>query len=397
MQFSCLPIYACFIPLCCLANTPCLNESATLPSCISRAKWLLEQNKIKGEIIVADNGSTDDSVKIALDAGARLVEAKAKGYGAALHAGVLAAESDFVIFADGDDSYYFDEASAFIQAFDNGAELVIGNRFQGGIEKNAMPFLHRYFGTPVISFLGRRSFHVSLGDFNCGMRGVKKDSYEKLQMKSTGMEYATELIAKASYKKMNIEEVPVRLYRDGRGRKPHLKTWSDGWKHLKLILLLSPKWLLLYPAIFFLLTGSLLGISILSTQVKIFNVRLDIHTLYFCSVFGILSITFLEFYYMVNYYGMSIGVYPRQGISHWISEHLNFEKGIIWGIFLFLAGTLISAAAVFRWYEVSFKELNPEKIFRIIIPGGFCMIAGLQFIVFSFFITLIKNNSSLSS
>ncbi len=291
---------------------PCLNESATLPSCIERAKLLLEKNHLKGEIIIADNGSTDDSAMIALTGGARLVEVKEKGYGAALHAGIKQSESDYILFADGDDSYHFDEAGAFIKAFDEGAEVVIGNRFRGGIEKNAMPFLHRYFGTPIISFLGRRSFHVSLGDFNCGMRGIKKEVYSQLDMKSTGMEYATELIAKASYKKMQIVEVPIKLHKDGRDRKPHLKTWSDGWKHLKLILLLSPKWLLLYPALFFLLTGGLLGISILSTQVKIFNVRLDIHTLYFCSVFGILALTFLEFYYMVNYYGMSIGVYPRQ-------------------------------------------------------------------------------------
>jgi glycosyltransferase involved in cell wall biosynthesis len=372
---------------------PCLNESTTLQSCIVSAKSLLQQTGIPGEIIVADNGSTDNSETIAKSSGATVVQVKEKGYGAALHQGITQSKSDYILFADGDNSYHFSEGAIFIDAFNKGAEVVIGNRYKGGIEKGAMPFLHRYLGTPIISFLGRRSYHVPLGDFNCGMRGIKKSTYEKLDMKSPGMEYATELIAKASYKKCSIVEVPVKLYKDGRDRKPHLKTWSDGWKHLKLILLLSPKWLLLYPALFFLITGFLLGAGILFTQIKIFNIHLDIHTLYFCSVFLILSLTFLEFYYMVNYYGMSLGIYPRQGVTHWVSRKLNFEKGLLIGLILFIAGVIISASAVFRWYQVSFQQLDPEEIFRIIIPGGFCMIAGLQFVVFSFFITMIKSNN----
>jgi len=234
---------------------------------------------------------------------------------------------------------------------------------------------------------------VQLHDFNCGMRGIKKSSYEKLEMRSKGMEYASELIAKASYKKNSIAEVPVKLHKDGRKNKPHLKTWSDGWKHLKLILLLSPKWLLLYPALFFLIIGLLLGISISFSQVRIFDIVLDIHTLYFSSVFLLIALTFLEFYYMVNYYGISQGLYPQKKFTSRISEKLSFEKGLALGTILFSAGIIISATAVFRWYEVSFQRLNPQEIFRIIIPGGFCMIAGLQFVVFSFFINLIKNNA----
>lgn len=371
---------------------PCLNESATLQSCISKAQSLLETIAVPGEIIVADNGSTDNSGTIATHAGARVVPVKEKGYGSALHNGIMQSKNEYILFADADDSYHFDEGGVFVEAFNRGFEVVVGNRYKGGIEKGAMPFLHRYLGTPIISFLGRRSFHVPLGDFNCGMRGIKKSTYEQLDMKSWGMEYATELIAKASYKKCAITEVPVKLYKDGRSTKPHLKTWSDGWKHLKLILLLSPKWLLFYPALFFLIVGLLLGTSILWSQVRIFNVVLDIHTLYFCSVFLLISLTFLEFYYMINYYGMSLGLYPRKGITYWISKRLNFEKGLLTGIILFVAGIIISASAVFRWYEVSFQHLNPQEIFRIIIPGGFCMIAGLQFVVFSFFLTIIKNN-----
>jgi glycosyltransferase involved in cell wall biosynthesis len=371
---------------------PCLNESETIAGCIGNAQALLAGVPFPGEVIVADNSSSDDSAEIAKHAGAEVITVKTEGYGSALHQGILHAKSEYIIFADGDGSYHFNEAGSFIEAFSQGFDVVIGNRFKGGIEKKAMPFLHKYLGTPFLSMLGRRSFHVALGDFNCGMRGIKKSAYEKLDMKSPGMEYATEFIAKASYKNCRIKEVPVKLYKDGRSGKSHLKTWTDGWKHLKLILLLSPRWFLLYPALFFFIIGSLLGVSLSVSKIQISHVVLDIHTLYFCSVFLIISLTFLEFYYMVNYYGMSLGIYPRAGLTEWISRHLNFEKGILIGLLLFVTGFGLSASAVFRWYRLSFQNLNPQEIFRIIIPGGFCMIIGLQLVVFSFFLTMIKSN-----
>ncbi len=371
---------------------PCLNESETIGLCIGKAQKLLDEFSLPGEIIVADNGSSDDSRGIALRTGAKVLEVKQTGYGAALHNGILHTKSEYILFADGDDSYHFNEAGPFLEAFNEGFEVVVGNRFKGGIEKGAMPFLHKYLGTPLLSMLGKRSFHVALGDFNCGMRGIKRTAYDLLDMKSNGMEYATEFIAKAAYKKCSIKEVAVTLHKDGRRGKPHLKTWSDGWKHLKLILLLSPRWFLLYPAIFFLAVGSLLGVSLSFNTIVISHIVLDIHTLYFCSVFLIISLTFLEFYCMVNYYGMSLGIYPRKGLTSWISLHLNFEKGLLIGFMLFMIGMGLSVAAVFRWYRLSFQSLNPQQIFRIIIPGGFCMIAGLQLVVFSFFLTMIKSN-----
>lgn len=371
---------------------PCLNEAQTIGKCIQQAKRLLTDYSLSGEVIVADNGSLDESREIAHKNGAEVLEIKERGYGSALHHGILHAKSEYVLFADGDDSYRFNEGAPFIEAFNQGFEVVIGNRYLGGIEKGAMPFLHKYLGTPIISMLGNKSFRVKLGDFNCGMRGIKRGNYDKLEMKSSGMEYATEFIAKSAYKNFLIREVPVKLYKDGRQGKSHLKTWSDGWKHLKLILLLSPRWFLLYPALFFFVIGSLLGISLTFNEIVISHIVLDIHTLYFSSVFLIISLTFLEFYYMVNYYGMSLGIYPRKGLTQWISLHLNFEKGLLFGILLFLTGIGLSVAAVFRWYRLSFQSLNPQEIFRIIIPGGFCMIVGLQLIVFSFFLTMIKNN-----
>jgi glycosyltransferase involved in cell wall biosynthesis len=371
---------------------PCLNESETIGNCISRSNMLLKEFSLTGEVIVADNGSIDGSIEIAIQHGARVLEVKERGYGSALHQGIMHAKSEFVLFADGDDSYHFNEGRPFIEAFEQGFDVVIGNRFKGGIEKGAMPFLHRYFGTPVLSLLGRKSFHVGLGDFNCGMRGIRRNTYEKLEMKSGGMEYATEFIAKAAYKKCNIGEVSIKLYRDGRRRKPHLKTWSDGWKHLKLILLMSPKWFLLYPAIIFFTIGSFLGIKLSFNELVISRIVLDIHTLYFCSVFLIISITFFEFYCMVRYFGMSLGIYERHGLTQWISVHLNFEKGLGIGLLISLTGFILSMAAVFRWYRLSFQNLNPQEIFRIIIPGGFFMIVGLQIVVFSFFLTMIKTN-----
>jgi glycosyltransferase involved in cell wall biosynthesis len=373
---------------------PCLNEEQTLPACLSKIKTFIAQLQIPAEIIVADNGSTDHSLAICREAGVKYIQVATKGYGSALHHGILHATGSHVIFADADDSYDLREAGVFLDAFEKGFDVVIGNRYKGGIMKDAMPLLHRWIGTPIISFIGRRSFHVPIGDFNCGMRGIKRSTYDTLEMKSGGMEFATELIAKASYKRCSITEVPVRLYKDGRGRKPHLKTWSDGWKHLKLILLLSPKWLLLYPALFFSIIGLILGSIIVSGQIEVFNVHLDIHTLYFCSIFLILALTFIQFYCIVNLYRRSVGLYMEQrGITLWVSRHLNFEKGLLIGLALFLTGVIVNATALYQWYLVSFRELNPGTIFRIIIPGGFCMIAGLQLVVFSFFVTMIKSNN----
>jgi glycosyltransferase involved in cell wall biosynthesis len=371
---------------------PCLDESETIGACISKGRMLLSEYSLPGEVIVADNGSSDDSIAIAIQHGAEVLKVSERGYGSALHHGIMHAKSEYVLFADGDDSYHFNEGGPFIDAFNQGFEVVIGNRFKGGIENGAMPFLHRYLGTPILSMLGRKSFHVGLGDFNCGMRGIRREAYEKLEMKSAGMEYATEFIAKAAYKKCSIHEVPVKLYRDGRLGKPHLKTWSDGWKHLKLILLLSPRWFLLYPSLIFFIIGSLLGVSLSFKELVISHIVLDIHTLYFCSIFLIISLTFFQFYCMVNYYGMSLGIYARRGLTQWLSVHLNFEKGLGIGFLIFLTGLILSAAAVFRWYRLSFQNLNPQEIFRIIIPGGFFMIVGLQIVVFSFFLTMIKTN-----
>jgi glycosyltransferase involved in cell wall biosynthesis len=375
---------------------PCLNEGKTLEQCIKKAKIFTGLITFPSEIIVADNGSIDNSIAICKKENIKFITVPSKGYGSALHAGITNANSSHVIFADADDSYDFRESYKFMELFENGYDLVVGNRFKGGMQTNAMPFLHRFIGTPVISFLGRRSFHVSLGDFNCGMRGIKKDAYLRLNMQSAGMEYATELIAKAAFNNHKIGEVPIRFYKDGRGGKSHLNTWSDGWKHLKLILLLSPRWILLYPAIIFSLIGLMLGTFILFNKATFLHVTFDIQTLYFCSVFLILALIFFEFYFLVNFYGSRLGLYAKSKFNNWIFNKINFENGLITGLLLFFLGFLLSSIALFTWYKKAFRELNPEENFRIIIPGGFLIIAGLQFIVFSFLITMMKTNNRLS-
>jgi glycosyltransferase involved in cell wall biosynthesis len=371
---------------------PCLNEAKTLQACIQKAKHALLQAGMEiPEVIVADNGSTDGSQQIAEKENALLIHVPNLGYGSALHSGIMKASSEWVLFADADSSYDFNELSNFLPAMNAHTDLIVGNRFTGNIEKGAMPFLHRYLGTPVISFIGRKSFGVQLSDFNCGMRAIKKTAYEKLHMQAPGMEYASEMIAKAGLQKMVIAEVPVSLQKDKRGRKPHLNTWRDGWKHLRLILLLSPKWLLLIPAMIFLLAGVVLSSLLLFSYIEVFNLVLDIHTLYYASVFLMLGIQLLQFYVITRMYGSSMGLYPLKNFSQKVLRWFDFESGLITGGCIFLVGIILSFYAVQKWSNVNYGPLDPSYVFRIIIPAGFCIAVGMQLIVFGFLLHTIKH------
>lgn len=370
---------------------PCLNEARTLANCINSARKALQQHGIEtSEIIVADNGSTDNSVQIAESLQAKVIHVATKGYGAALHAGITAAQYEWVVFADADESYNFGDLSHFLPAMHNGNALIVGNRFTGGIDTGAMPLLHRYLGTPVISWIGRQSFGVKLTDFNCGMRAIRKEAYLQLNMQSSGMEFASEMIAKAGLQRLPIAEVPVRLHKDGRDRKPHLQTWRDGWKHLRLILLLSPKWLLLAPAMFFLLAGLLLGSLLLFNYIEIFNLVLDIHTLYYASVFVMLGIQLLQFYVLARLYGSSIGLYPARRFSQWVFRWMGFETGLLSGALIFFVGIALSLYAVWQWQQAGFGSLEPSAVFRIIIPAGFCISLGMQIMVFGFLLYSLR-------
>lgn len=370
---------------------PCLNESATIERCIGRAKKLLASLSIPGEVIVVDNGSTDNSSFIASEAGARVIRENRKGYGSALHAGVTAAVGNLILLGDGDESYHFDEAEPFVKELMAGKDFVMGNRFKGGIAKEAMPLLHRHLGTPVISFIGRKSFRLRLGDFNCGLRAIRKSAYDKLQMQSTGMEYATEMIAKAAYQKLSTSEVPVRLYKDGRQTSSHLKTWSDGWRHFRLILLLSPKWLLLLPAVLFLLLGLSFGGIVAYSYIGETNVILGIHTLYYSSVFLVISFQLFQWYILAKMHGIQTGLFPEQKMPAFFIRHFSFERGLIVGMFLMLIGFILSLSMFFFWKEKNFGPLDPVRTFRVVVPAGFLIMVGIQLIVFGFIFYTIRN------
>jgi glycosyltransferase involved in cell wall biosynthesis len=338
---------------------PCLNEANTIEGCIKRARQTLEHLNIPAwEIIVADNGSTDGSQQIITGSGAALVLVPVTGYGAALDAGIRSANFEWIIFADGDSSYDFSDIGNFIPLMNASNDFIIGNRFSGNIEKGAMPFLHRYIGTPVISFIGRRSFGVNISDFNCGMRAIKKTAYEQLDMLSNGMEFATEMIAKASISKLKIAEVPVNLFIDKRGRKPHLNTWRDGWKHLRLILLLSPRLLLLYPAILFLLTGIFLSGALLFSYIKIFELILDIHTLYYASIMLMVGLQLLQFYVIARLFASNTGLDIQSNFSSGVQKLLSFERSLIAGAVLLFSGIAFTFFALYKWKLANFGPLD---------------------------------------
>lgn len=368
---------------------PCLNESLTIRTCIQRAKAFLNTLDIPVEIIVADNGSTDGSIEICLEEGVKCLRVSQKGYGAALHYGIMAASGSHIIFGDSDDSYHFDECQPFYQQLQRGADLVVGNRFAGGIEPGAMPLLHRYLGTPVISYMGRKSFNVPYRDFNCGLRAIRKKSYIELGMQARGMDFITEMLARSGYRELTIAEVPVRLYKDGRDRPPHLKTWQDGWRQFRQIIMLSPKWLLLLPAIFFLLMGTILFSALLFSKLSIAHITLDIHTLFFGAVFLILGLQLLQFYLLLRFYGDKKGLHHLTPTEAAIIRVFRFERGLIIGGLILMAGIFLSAIAVFQWAASNYGNLDPMHTFRLIIPGGLGIMAGTQFVIFAFLLNAL--------
>lgn len=362
---------------------PCLNEAETLSMCIQKAKAFLTKENILGEILIADNGSQDGSPEIALRYGARVVHVKERGYGAALQCGIQNALGQYIIMGDADDSYDFLNLMPFVKKLREGSDLVMGNRFKGKIEQGAMPLLNKYVGNPILSFLGRLFFRSKVGDFHCGLRGFKRDAIQQLRLQSQGMEFASEMIAKASIKRLNITEVPTTLAQDGRSRPPHLRPWRDGWRHLRLLLLLSPRWLFLYPG----LVSTLLGIGLMSLLMGgpfiISHYRLDIHTMLFASMFIIVGLQAIFFF-----------LFSRI-ITHREMQQLpifNLEKGLIIGVLLTLCGVLGSGYSFYCWMQHGFGNLLPTEMMRILIPSFTCLISGVQIVFSSFFVNLLKMN-----
>ena len=291
---------------------PCLNEAETVATCVRKAVRFIDEHGIDGEVVVADNGSTDGSQQLATEAGARVVPITEKGYGNALMGGIIAARGEYVIMGDSDDSYDFTNLMPFIEKLRGGADLVMGNRFQGGIEPGAMPPLHRYLGNPVLSFVGRLFFQSKIGDFHCGLRGFRRDSALKLNLQATGMEFASELVVKATLWKLNITEVPTTLAKDGRNRPPHLRSWRDGWRHLRFLLLFSPRWLFFIPGLVLLLLGLIIGVATATGPVTIGGVTFDVDTLVAAGAMVIIGFQAVLFWLFTQVYAGSEGFLPEE-------------------------------------------------------------------------------------
>ena len=360
---------------------PCLNEAETLETCIIKAQWFIAENDIAGEVIIADNGSTDGSQAIAKRLNARVVDVPDKGYGSALKGGIAAAKGKYIIMGDADDSYDFSNLNPFIKKLRNGYDLVMGNRFRGGIESGAMPFLHRYLGNPVLTGIGKLLFGSPCNDFHCGLRGFRKDAISDLNLQTTGMEFASEMVVKATLHKMQISEVPTTLSPDGRSRPPHLNTWRDGWRHLRFLLMYSPRWLFFYPGIFLILAGSLATLSLLASP--------KVHSLLYSSTAITIGFQIVMFALFTKVFGIGEGLLPEDRRLNRLFKYLNLETGLIAGCMLLIVGIAASVYAFGIWGQHDFGSLNPTETMPIVIPGVTCLALGIQVIFSSFFLSIL--------
>ena len=318
---------------------PCLNERATVGVCVKKALDAMERHGIRGEVIVADNGSTDGSREIAAELGARVVPIETRGYGSALRGGIAAARGRFVLMGDADDSYDFAQLDAFVGKLREGYDLVMGNRFQGGILPGAMPPLHRYLGNPVLTGIGRLFFKSPVGDFHCGLRAFRKDAIERLGLRTLGMEFATEMVVKATAFGLRVTEIPTTLSPDGRDRAPHLRTWRDGWRHLRFLLLYSPRWLFLYPGIALFVLGVVVSALLLPGPRMIGNVGFDVDTLLFAAMAILIGFQSIVFATFTKVFAISEGLLPEDPRLSRLFRYVTLETGLIVGVLLILAGT----------------------------------------------------------
>lgn len=368
---------------------PCLNEAETLATCVDHAMAALRENGISGEVIVGDNGSTDGSQAIAAAHGARVVDVPARGYGAALNAAITAARGRFVLMGDADDSYDFAHLPRFLAELRNGADLVMGNRFLGGIGPGAMPALHRYLGNPVLSKLGRLLFHAQIGDFHCGMRAFSREAYDRLALRTTGMEFASEMIVKASLLKQKIVEVPTTLKKDGRSRPPHLKTWTDGWRHLRFLLMYSPRWLFMFPGLSLMIGGFALMAWLLPAERPLGYVNLGVDTLAYAAAAVLLGFQLVFFGVAAKVFAVTEGLLPEdKDFERWF-KYVTLETGLIAGIVLVGIGLAIAISSVSTWAHTGYGPLPPVQMMRKTLPAMTCLMLGTEVCFGSFFLSLL--------
>jgi hypothetical protein len=369
---------------------PCLDEAETIAICIEKARGYMERRGISGEVLIADNGSTDGSQAIAESLGARVVPVPKKGYGSALLGGILAAKGQYVIMGDADDSYDFSELDNFIEKLREGYALVMGNRFKGGIKPGAMPPLHRYLGNPVLTGFGRLFFKSPVGDFHCGLRGFNRQAIQNLGLTSSGMEFASEMVVKATLQDLRIAEVPTTLSPDGRTRAPHLRSWRDGWRHLRFLLLFSPRWLFLYPGASLMVLGLLSMIWLLPGPRHLGGLTLDVHTLVYSAAAIVCGFQAVAFALFTKIYAIDAGLLPRDPRIVKLGELFSLEIGLVVGTVLLLGGLGASVFAVEIWGQSEFSDLDPTISMRIVLPGVTAIILGLQIVFSSFFFSVLE-------
>jgi glycosyltransferase involved in cell wall biosynthesis len=369
---------------------PCLNEAETLATCIVKARSYLDRSGIAGEIVIADNGSTDGSQQIAQHLGARVIPVSERGYGAAIAGGVDAARGRYVIMADADDSYDFANLDAFIAQLRAGADLVMGNRFKGGIAPGAMPWHHRYIGNPILSAVGRRFFRTPIGDFHCGLRGFSRAAFLGLNLRTTGMEFASEMVVKATLAHLDLREVPTTLAKDGRSRPPHLRSFRDGWRHLRFLLLFSPRWLFLYPGITLLAVGLVVGALLLPGPLTIGRVSFDIHTFLVAALCIIVGLQSISFAIIGRRFASRYGFIPRSGHYDKLLEALTLERILLASIALMLLGIGALVWGLGEWAARDYGDLNPSTTMRPVILALTALVSGFQMMMSGFMSSMIN-------
>jgi len=368
---------------------PCLNEAETVATCVRKAVGFITEHGIDGEVVVADNGSTDGSRELATEAGARVVPIAERGYGNALMGGIIAARGEYVIMGDSDDSYDFTNLMPFITELRQGYDLVMGNRFLGGIAPGAMPPLHKYLGNPVLSFIGRLFFPSAIGDFHCGLRGFRRDSAIALGLQATGMEFASEMVVKATLAKQKVTEVPTTLAKDGRSHPPHLRSWRDGWRHLRFLLLFSPRWLFFIPGAILLLLGLVAGAAVETGPINIGGVSFDVDTLVACGGCVVIGFQAILFWLFTQVYAGSEGFLPEQPKVQTLLGKLSLERGLVLGAILGLAGLIGMVFSLTYWQSQSFGHLNYEHALRLMVPSVTALVLSCQLIFGTFFLSIL--------
>ena len=370
---------------------PCLDEAETLAVCIDKAQAYLASSGVDGEVLIADNGSTDGSQAIAIAHGARVVGIAAKGYGSALIGGIQAAGGEYVIMGDADDSYDFSALNGFLERLRAGDELVMGNRFRGGIAPGAMPPLHKYLGNPVLSTIGRMLFRSPIKDFHCGLRGFNRASVLGLHLQTSGMEFASEMVVKSTLGGLRVSEVPTTLKKDGRSRRPHLRSWRDGWRHLRFLLIFSPRWLFLIPGIVAMVIGFLGSVFLAIGPIKLGSIGLDVSSQIYLMALAVVGYQGLLFAILTKIYAQHEGFnIPRGRSFERLEKRLSLESLAVLGVLLFLVGLAIAIVQFSLWAGGGFGALDPTATIRIAVPAVLFMILGAQSIMAGMFLGVLS-------